>query len=178
MRLLNPPASPPPIWVGALGSRMLATAGEIADGVCFFMCGPRVIPELLARTGRSMDSVARLIVLPGGEEALAAGRRLIVTYALVPYYARVMDKQGFGEEVAAIQRRWREGDRAGAAGEVSEAMLDELVLAGSSEHIRERLDAYDRAGLGTAALAVAPSQPSPTRGGRHPFELLRQLSEK
>jgi hypothetical protein len=119
------------------------------------MCGPGVIGKLLERTGRRLDSVERLIVLPGGEEAMSAARRFLVTYALVPFYARVMKEQGFSEEVDAIHARWQAGDRAAAPGQVSDAMVDELVLTGSADHIRERLDAYDRAGLGTAALSVA-----------------------
>jgi hypothetical protein len=119
------------------------------------MCGPRVIPKLLDRTGRAMDSVERLMVIPGGAEAVVAARRLIVTYALVPYYARVMGVQGFGEEVEAIRSRWQSGDRGGAAKEVSDAMVAELVLAGPAERIRDRLDAYRDAGLGAAALSVA-----------------------
>jgi probable F420-dependent oxidoreductase len=155
MRLASPPAQPPPIWMGALGERMLQAAGEVADGVCFYMCGPRLIPKLLARAGGRLDSVARLIVLPGrGEDSQAAARRLIVTYALVPYYARVMKEQGFGEEVAVISERWRAGDRAGAAGQVSNSMIEELLLTGSADHIRDRLAAYEAAGLGTAALAI------------------------
>src|SRR5437763_9634121 len=155
MRLAVPPSPPPPIFMAALGERMLQAAGEVADGVCFYMCGPRIIPKLLARTGRAMDSVARLIVLPGGEDAMNAARRLIVTYTLVPFYARVMAEQGFAEELQAIHSRWQAGDRASAPGQVSEAMVDELVLAGSTDHIRERLEAYSESGLGTAALAVA-----------------------
>ena len=155
MRLAAPPSPPPPIFMAALGERMLQAAGEIADGVCFYMCGPRIIPTLLARTGRQMDSVARLIVVPGGEDALAAARRVVVTYALVPFYARVMGEQGFVEELEAIHDRWKAGDRSGAPGQVSQEMVDELVLAGSPEHIRDRLGAYSESGLGTAALAVA-----------------------
>ena len=59
------------------------------------------------------------------------------------------------EELQAIHSRWQAGDRASAPGQVSEAMVDELVLAGSTDHIRERLEAYSESGLGTAALAVA-----------------------
>ena len=155
MRLAAPPSPPPPIFMAALGDKMLQSAGQLADGVCFYMCGPRIIPKLLARTGREMDSVARLIVLPGDDDALTAARRLIVTYALVPFYARVMKEQGFGEEVQAIHERWQAGDRASAPSQVSDGMVAELVLAGSTDQIRERLGAYAKSGLGTAALAVA-----------------------
>jgi alkanesulfonate monooxygenase SsuD/methylene tetrahydromethanopterin reductase-like flavin-dependent oxidoreductase (luciferase family) len=162
MRLAVPPSTPPPIWMGALGDRMLRAAGELADGVCFYMCGPGIIPRLLEKTGRRMDSVARLMVLPG-DDAMPAARRLVVTYALVPYYARVIAEQGFGEEVAAIQRAWQSGERAAAPGQVSDAMIRELVLTGAPDEIRAGLERYSKAGLGAAALAVAPLGPADER---------------
>ena len=154
MRLGRPPAQPPPIWLAALGPRMLELADELADGLCFFMVGARQIPKLV-EAGGGKESVCRVLVVPGsGPEAAAKGRRHVVSYALAPYYARSMARQGFGEEVQAIIGRWREGDREGAAGQVSEAMLDELVLTGDAERIAEGVERYRQAGLSVPALLI------------------------
>jgi alkanesulfonate monooxygenase SsuD/methylene tetrahydromethanopterin reductase-like flavin-dependent oxidoreductase (luciferase family) len=157
MRLLRAPAAPVPIYVAALGAGMLRAAGEVGTGVLFYMVGPRIMPELLSLIGKPVDSVARIVVIPSPDPVAAAGlaRRLITTYALVPYYARVMARQGFGEEVAAIGRLWQAGDRARAPGQVSDEMVRELVLAGDEDAIRAGIEAYHRAGLGTPVLAVA-----------------------
>jgi len=58
---------------------------------------------LLAEVGSDVDSVARLVVLPGqSTEVRLAARRIIATYALVPFYARSLARQGFEDEVAAV----------------------------------------------------------------------------
>lgn len=154
MKLQRPANGQVPLYLAALGPGMLRLAGEVAEGVVFFLTGPRIIPRLLEEVGKPVDSVARLIVVPGeGADARMAARRSVVTYALVPYYQRSLERQGFGEEVAAIQMAWLAGDREGACRQVSDAMLDELVLVGSEDRIRDRLEDYRRAGLRTPVLA-------------------------
>jgi alkanesulfonate monooxygenase SsuD/methylene tetrahydromethanopterin reductase-like flavin-dependent oxidoreductase (luciferase family) len=151
MRLGKPPAQPVPIWMAALGERMAAAAQELADGLCLFMVGPGLIREIVG----GKDSMCRITVVPGeGEAVRAAARRLVTTYALVPFYARVMARQGFAEEVKAIGERWAAGDRAAAPGQVSDAMLRELVLTGSLDDIAAGVERYREAGLGCPVLAI------------------------
>jgi probable F420-dependent oxidoreductase len=177
MRLARPPAEPPAIYLAALGPKMLQSAGELADGVIFFLAGPRIIPDLLRQVGRELDSVARLVVIRGGsEEAVVAARRALTTYALVPFYARSLERQGFGEEVKAIQERWQAGDRAGAVGQVSGAMVAELLLVGEVDRIAEGLAAYRRAGLRTPVLAFSPVGPDPASRRAEVDLLLRELA--
>ena len=169
MRLAKPSSFPVPIWIAALGEGMLKLSAEIGDGVCFYMVGPKLLPHLLKLAGGTRESFARINVIPGeGEGVIALARRAVVSYALVPYYARVMAKQGFGEEIAAIQSRWKEGDRAGAPGQVSDAMLDELTLTGSADRIRQGIERYWAAGLTTPTLAVF--------GGADTANLLQELA--
>ena len=169
LRLASPPSFPVPIWLAALGEEMLKLAAEIADGVCFYMVGPRLLPALLKAAGDPGESFARINVVPGqGEGAAALARRAVVSYALVPYYARVMTQQGFGEEIQAIHERWQTGDRAGAPGQVSDAMLDELILTGTPDRIREGIERYWAAGLTTPTLAVF--------GGGDTSRLLQELA--
>ena len=151
MRLGRPPAQPVPIWMAALGDRMAAAAHELADGICLFMVGPGLIREIVG----DQDSMCRITVIPGtGEAADTLARRLVTTYALVPFYARAMARQGFAEEVKAIGERWAAGDRAAAPGQVSGAMLRELVLTGSLDDIAAGVERYREAGLGCPVLAI------------------------
>lgn len=153
LRLDSPPDGRVPIYLAALGPRMLRLSGEIAGGVVLFLVGPRALPDVLAQAGAA-DSVERIFTFPGtGPDVFAAARRMIVSYALVPYYARSLERQGLGEEVAAIEAAWQAGDRAGAVRCVSDAMVRELTLTGSDEDIAEGLAAYRRAGLRTPVLA-------------------------
>jgi alkanesulfonate monooxygenase SsuD/methylene tetrahydromethanopterin reductase-like flavin-dependent oxidoreductase (luciferase family) len=155
LRLGIPPPEPVPLYLAALGPRALALTGEIADGVVLFLVGPGRLPEVLRQVGDGKDSVARIFAFPGnGTDVHTAARRLIVPYTLVPYYARSLTSQGFGEEVAAIGEAWRSGDRDGAVGLVSDAMVRELTLTGSEDEIADGIQAYRRAGLGTPVVAT------------------------
>jgi 5,10-methylenetetrahydromethanopterin reductase len=162
-KLSRPPSGPVPIYVGGFGEAMLRMAGEVADGVMFFMAGPGIVPELLATVGRQVDSVARVLVVGGGPaaEREEMARRQVVSYAIVPYYGRLFGRQGFGEEVEAIQRRWAAGDRTGAVGQVSDAMLREVVSVGDADTHLQKIDAYRRAGLGTPVLWLHSPEGSP-----------------
>ena len=158
LRLDVPPEDPVPIYLAALGPRMLRLSGEIAGGVILFLVGPRALPRVLAQAGAA-ESVERIFTFPGtGPDVLAAARRMIVSYALVPYYARSLQRQGLGEEVAAIGAAWQAGDRARAVGCVSDRMVAELTLTGSDEQIAGGLAAYRRAGLGTPVLAFPSTE--------------------
>lgn len=158
LRLTRPPEVGVPIYMAALGPKMLAAAGQVADGVCL-EAGPRIIPQLLADVGRPMESVARLVAItaPSRAEELIEARRYIAGYALVPYYAALMERQGFGDEVRAIRERWMNGDRPGVEGQVSDAMVGELVLMGGPDRIAERIVEYRRAGL--TCPVIAPTGP-------------------
>jgi alkanesulfonate monooxygenase SsuD/methylene tetrahydromethanopterin reductase-like flavin-dependent oxidoreductase (luciferase family) len=155
LRLGIPPPDPVPLYLAALGPRALALAGEIADGVVLFMVGPTRLPEVLRQMGDGKDSVARIFAFSGnGTDVHTAARRLIVPYTLVPYYARSLTSQGFGEEVTAIGEAWRSGERDRAVGLVSDAMVRELTLTGSEDEIADGIQAYRRAGLGTPVVAT------------------------
>jgi len=178
LRLARPPAQRVPIFIAGLGPKMLAAAGELADGICLFMTGPRIIPELIAGAGGGVDSMLRLPVLDGPDPAAvrAQAARFIVSYALVPYYAAVMQRQGFGDEVAGIAARWSAGDRAGAPGMVSDAMISELLLTGDVDAMRSRLAEYRAAGLGCAALAISIVTTDPLDRRRRTAALLESLA--
>jgi probable F420-dependent oxidoreductase len=154
LTLFRPPTVPPPIYMAALGERMLRLAGEVADGVVFFMASASAVPGLVRGTGRDLDSVARVIVLCGRDHArnLAFARRFITGYAILPFYARFLESQGWGPAVQAVQKRWDAGDRAGANLEVPEEMAESLMLFETDPHLANRLDEYRRSGLGTLDL--------------------------
>ena len=154
MRLHRPPECPVPIYVAALGPRMLRLAGELADGAVFFLAGPAIIPSLLAAIGNGIDSVARVIVVAGAhhDANLSFARRFIAGYAILPFYGRFLRRQGFASEVDAVEARWRSGDRQGAVEEVSDEMAQELMLLATDPCLQQRMARYAAAGLGVLDL--------------------------
>jgi probable F420-dependent oxidoreductase len=164
LKLHRIPETPVPIFMAAIGDRMLRLAGEVADGLVFFMVGPSGAPQLVAETGRTMEFVPRVIAIDGDrlEDNLALARRWIAGYAVIPTYARLLSRQGFAQEVAAIQQRWRAGDRNAAMGQVSQAMVDELMLLGDAGAWGERLAEFQRHG-GTPDVWFMSTSSDPRR---------------
>ncbi len=159
-RLLQaPPAKPVPIYLGALGPRMLRLAGEIADGVLLNWIPPEAIPgsirqiEIGARSaGRSLAdfeiaAFIRTAVTDEPEPARAALARDITGYCIVDSYARFFTGCGFGKDVEAVNQAWRSGDRQAAVSQISPRFLDGLGAVGSADFCRQRLEAFAKAGL-------------------------------
>ncbi|HEY4915148.1 MAG TPA: LLM class flavin-dependent oxidoreductase [Candidatus Dormibacteraeota bacterium] len=135
-----------PIMISALNPRMLDLAGEMADGVILWMCSPayirdHVIPAVTAgrrKAGKDLEGFEIVAAVPvcltsdraGGQEVF---RQTVERYSNLPYYRKMMDASGFASQLAA--------------GEVSEAMLDELSGIGDERHVRGAISRYREAGV-------------------------------
>jgi F420-dependent oxidoreductase-like protein len=161
-----------PIYVAALGPANLALTGELADGWIgnsFFPRTSRVFFDPIAaaaqRAGRSLSDLD-LVVAVSVEftsDIEAAGRRHAAGYAFTfgamgsrkdNFYNNAFARQGFGDDVAEVQRLWAEGDREAAAARVPIEIGLGTNLIGPPEVIRDRLRAYRDCGVTT--LRVNP----------------------
>jgi probable F420-dependent oxidoreductase len=155
-RIQHDAGAPVPLHLAALGPTACALAGEVADGVIFFLKTPDGVRTALewANPARDdFDCVMRVPVLVDGEpEAVAvAARRLLLSYAPVDVYARSLAAQGFGAEIAAIREAWAAGDRRRAVELVPDRMIDELFAVGV-DRCRARLEELRAAGVTTPIL--------------------------
>lgn len=146
----------PPILVGALRPGMLRLAGGEGDGAITNWCSPADIAKIAEHVGPDKELVARILVLPTTElEVLrAVGRRMAAAYLTVPAYAAFQEWLGRGEAIRAMNERWAAGDRAGALEQVPDTLLDELIVHGTPEECRRRVEEYAAAGVTTTAPAV------------------------
>ena len=87
---------------------------------------------------------------------MGMGRYAIAAYLTVPVYAAFHEWLGRGEQLAEMWRLWKEGDRKAALGAIPDSLVDELIVWGSPEECREKIDAYVANGVTTPALAVLP----------------------
>jgi len=111
---------------------------------------------------------------------LAKGQVMMYASALgsAPAYLESARAAGFGPEAEAVGERVRAGDLRGAVAAVSDEMAAALVLAGSSERVRERIAAYRGAGLrGVHLLPSPPGGFYPLYEDHFPVESLSQLPE-
>ena len=169
---VRPLRSDVPIYLAAMGPRNVALAAEIADGWIPFLFSPEqpaTFEDAVADgSSRRAPSQADLDVAPMVPVALGSDlgvcrdelRPLVALYAGgmgsagANFYKDLVTRYGFGEPASAIQSAFLDGRQREATGLVPDAMIDELCLVGSVEHVRERLDAWRSAGV-TTLLAKA-----------------------
>jgi F420-dependent oxidoreductase-like protein len=162
-----------PVFLGAIGRKSVELAAEIADGwiPIFFSVDAfaRTWGEHLeagfAKGGRTR---ADLEVSPSLQVAIDGdleAAKSVVKAGLVLYfggmgsrktnfYVDLAHRFGFGEVADEVQRRFQDGDRAGAF----EAMPDEIVeatsLVGTEAEVAERIERFRGAGIDR--LIVSP----------------------
>jgi 5,10-methylenetetrahydromethanopterin reductase len=105
-RPLELPGTPaPPVMLAALGDRMLAIAGELADGVITWLAGPdtvrsHILPKLRAAAEQAGRATPRLVVaLPvcmttDPVAARVRASQQFAPYTNVPSYRSVLDREG------------------------------------------------------------------------------------
>lgn len=166
-RLGIPLCGPVRLLVGALGPGMLRIAGAVADGVCLNLMPPSAVVKQLAEVragaeagGRTLpddfEVVARLFLVPCDDPIEGRGmvRRVFGPMFAQPVYNRFLTWCGYPDEAAAISSAFGAGDRAGVDAALHDGLIDEIALIGSVGRIRERLGAFEAAGIRTAALAI------------------------
>jgi len=169
-KLETAPATPVPIYVAALGDKMLEAAGEVADGAILnflpLSAVPHVVERIRAgearrngtRTAGPVDVTCRFFLVPGEpDEALATARYLFAAYATVPVYERFFRGLGWSEAIDPMVDAWRGGDRRAALALAPEELLRDVFILGTPEQMAERLDAFVAGGITTAILTpLAP----------------------
>jgi len=158
---------PVPIYIAALGPRNLELTGELADG----WIGNAFMPEhaevfldrIAAGAERGRRKLADLdLVIPVAveitDDADEAASRHARGYAFTigamgsrdqNFYNAAFTRQGFGDDVQAVQDLWLAGRRDEAAERVPLALGRQTNLLGPPALIRERLRLYRDAGITT-----------------------------
>jgi len=152
-----------PVYLAALGSRMLELAGRIADGVILNLMSPaqaRLAASLVraaaVAAGREASSVevacvVHLCVSDDADAAAAAARAVVPRYVLHPAATKL-----FGADLRAARERALAGDRAGAAGHVPAEVADAFVAHGDAATCARRLAEYRAAGADLTVVFPMP----------------------
>jgi len=156
----------PPILIAALREGMLGLAGREADGVIVNWLAPTDVPTVTevvrdAAAGDEREIVARIFVCPSenAEVVRTNARFAIAAYMNVPVYAKFQEWLGRGDQLAGMWSAWQAGDRRQALAEIPEEVVDALVVHGSPEQCRARIQAYYDNGVTTTSLAILPLDP-------------------
>lgn len=158
-RLERSPDPAPPIMLAALRPGMLRLAAREADGAITNWLAASDVPTVRAELGPDVELAARIFVCPTRDAAAARqlGRRLISSYLTVPVYAAFHDWLGRGEALAPMHAAWAAGRRQDANAAIPDEVVDELIVHGSIDECRERLQSYVDNGLDTPVIALLPT---------------------
>lgn len=157
----------PRIVVGALGPRMLALAGEVADGVLLnYLPASHVawsveqVREGEARAGREPGSCRIYAYVHAGvadrDVAAPLARKDLFSYAVVDSYAENFTRAGYGDAVAEVRERHAAGDREGALAAVSDEMVDGIDVIGDADLVAATIRAYRDGGVDHPVLMPLP----------------------
>ncbi len=165
-----------PVYIASLGPANLRLTGELANGWIGNSFLPATsdtffdpISEGARSAGRSLGDIDRVVAVgleftnddPAAIEA--AGRRHADGYAFTfgamgsatkNFYNDAFARQGYGDDVAEVQRLWAAGDRDGAAARVPVDIGLGTNLVGPPDVIRDRLVDYERSGVTTLRVGV------------------------
>jgi probable F420-dependent oxidoreductase len=150
-----------PIYLAALGPKMLELAATKADGVALYL-GAEEGVRIARRAVGNKEIVERIICVPNAEVAdvIDMLRFQMAPYVAVDAYNRYLQAQGFEEQASAVAALWKQGDRKGAVAAISDEMVDALTLIGPAERCKERIEAFRAAGLDTPILMlISPAGP-------------------
>lgn len=149
----------PRIVLGALNPKMLALAGELADGVLLNYLPASHVPWSVEQVRKGGDATVYAYVHAGvceREEAVEQARKDLFSYAVVDSYAANFARAGFEDEVTEIRARFQDGDRAGAVAAVSDRMVDAIDVIGDEQTVYDTMGAYARAGVDVPILMPLP----------------------
>lgn len=152
-----------PLYIAALSPTMLRLAGEIADGVVLWLCNPGyirdvVIPEVTRgreRAGLTLDGFDIVAAVPAArtndrESAYSAMRRDLLTYFGLPFYRAMIERSGFGADIAAYDGA--SGDLEAMQAAISDAFLEELTAVGDETTVAAGIERYRSAGASSPCI--------------------------
>jgi alkanesulfonate monooxygenase SsuD/methylene tetrahydromethanopterin reductase-like flavin-dependent oxidoreductase (luciferase family) len=146
-----------PIYLAGLSPGMLRLAGEIADGVVLWLCIPEYIRDVVvptvaegrAKAGKPLEGFDIVAAVPSAvtgdtEQAKAQLRTELIPYFSLPFYRKMLEGSGFGDDLAAFDS---EGQDA-----ISDRFLGSLAAIGSAEDASVTVRRYADSGATSPAV--------------------------
>jgi alkanesulfonate monooxygenase SsuD/methylene tetrahydromethanopterin reductase-like flavin-dependent oxidoreductase (luciferase family) len=150
----------PPIIVAALRKKMVALAGELAEGVIFANASLSHMGQSLAALPAAkrndpaffIGNMIPTCISDDVEAAKAVHRRTLTNYAFLPNYRNYWKEAGYLEEMQGIEKAIAEGRRDDVPKYLSDKWLADNTLFGPAAKVREGVAAWRAAGVRTPIL--------------------------
>jgi F420-dependent oxidoreductase-like protein len=182
LKLLTRPERPAvPLWVAALGDKNVAMTAEVADGWLPFLFLPEKAPEVWGdaladgKAKRSAD-LAPLEISAGGMVAIGDDVKGMLDfmrpmYALYiggmgargkNFYNELACHYGYEKEAKEIQDLYLGGNKRDAEAKVPLEWLEAGNLVGPASYVKERIAAFQEAGVTSLQVSPASDDPAAT----------------
>jgi len=150
----------PPVVLATLRKRMVALAGEIADGMLFSSGSLSHMAESLAVVpaakrndpGFFIGNRIRVCIDDDGGAAKAVLRRAMTHYVLMPNYRHYWEEAGYVDEMKAAATAVDAGRQDEVEKYLTDRFLADTTLFGPAGKVREGLEAWRAAGIKTPVL--------------------------
>jgi alkanesulfonate monooxygenase SsuD/methylene tetrahydromethanopterin reductase-like flavin-dependent oxidoreductase (luciferase family) len=150
----------PPLILAALRTKMVALAGEIAQGVVFANASRSHMKASLAAlpAGKREDgnffigNMLPTCICDDLAAARAVHRRTLTHYAGLPNYRNYWKEAGYVDEMTAIERALAENRPDDVPKYLTDAWVDDVTLSGPAARVREGLEAWHDAGVRTPII--------------------------
>ena len=162
-----------PIYIASIGPKNTQLTGEIADGWLPIFFSPEhvggsreLLEEGAARAGRTIGDefdiapAVNVAIDDNVDRARDQMRHFIALYVggmgsrERNFYNALVQRYGFEDAAREIQDLYLEGKKEEAAAAVPAELIDTVTLVGPRDKVRDRLEVYRDAGVGT--LIVSP----------------------
>jgi F420-dependent oxidoreductase-like protein len=164
-----------PIYIAAIGPKNTQLTGEIADGWIPTFFSPEHVGEMRklldegaarAGNGKQIDDsfdiapTVNLCVDDDVEKARDAMRPVLALYVggmgsrKQNFYNALMRRYGYEDAAEEVQNLYLDGKKDEAAAALPGELIDKVSLCGPKDRIKERLELYRDAGVGT--LMITP----------------------
>jgi alkanesulfonate monooxygenase SsuD/methylene tetrahydromethanopterin reductase-like flavin-dependent oxidoreductase (luciferase family) len=159
--LIKPPRKKIPIYLAAVNQKMVDLTWEIAEGVIFYL---RPISEL-RDTIRKMQSTKKIdvasqfitCVSEDAEKAVEKAKKALAFYVSVgKIYREFLAKNGFKNETRSIYDEFKKTGLTTNYNLVTDSMLDSLVICGTKEECRKKLEKFVNAGVTLPIIQFNP----------------------
>jgi alkanesulfonate monooxygenase SsuD/methylene tetrahydromethanopterin reductase-like flavin-dependent oxidoreductase (luciferase family) len=159
----------PPLVLATLRQKMVALAGEIAEGCVWANAArshmPTSLSQLPERARANPDffigDMIPTAISDDRAAAAAVNRKTLTSYVKLPNYQHYWIEAGYEKEMTAIRAAIARNDDEGVRAAMSERWLSDVTLYGSARDVRDGVEAWRAAGVRTVILV-----PSSTRGGQ------------
>ncbi|PXX03282.1 LLM class flavin-dependent oxidoreductase [Mycolicibacterium moriokaense] len=176
-----PLTTPVPLYLAALGPRMIELAAATADGVILNLFPLAVTDALVgqirqaaASAGRSPGDVEicsrfQVMVTDDLPAARNAFRYVFTAYYANPVYNRSLAAAGHGQQAAALLDAAASGDWKRARAALDDDVVDSIAVIGSRQHCQQRVRTYVEAGITTPILFCLSPDPDVQRATYEAF---------